>query len=150
MQSSAKPCLALGKKKKQKNSQVALWHVASSRIRDRTWVSFIVRCILYHWATREAPEFFFFLSLLVLIGVQCYFTVVVISNFQCIWFLSIFDMFTICMFSLARCSDLYFVPGFLVLFKYNPLSDMYFVNVFLCLWFVFRFSEQGLLQSLNF
>ena len=35
---------------------VALWHVGSSRIRGRTHVSCIVRWILYHWATKEAPS----------------------------------------------------------------------------------------------
>ena len=37
---------------------VAPWHVGSSQIRtrDRTGVSCIGRWMLYHWATREAPE----------------------------------------------------------------------------------------------
>ena len=35
---------------------VAPRHVRSSQIRDRTCVSCIGRWILYHWATREAPE----------------------------------------------------------------------------------------------
>ena len=34
---------------------LALWHVESSQIRDRTHVSCIDRWILYHWATKEAP-----------------------------------------------------------------------------------------------
>ena len=38
----------------------ALSHVASSRIRDRTHVSYIGTQMLYHWATREAPWFFFY------------------------------------------------------------------------------------------
>ena len=33
---------------------VAPWHVGSSRIRGRTWVSCVGRQILYHWATWEA------------------------------------------------------------------------------------------------
>ena len=36
---------------------VALWHVGSSQTRDGTRVSCIGRQILYHWATREAPNF---------------------------------------------------------------------------------------------
>ena len=53
-------------------------------------------------------SFFLFLSLLVLISVQCYFTVVLISNFLMIYDFWVFliYLFTICMFSLARCSDL--------------------------------------------
>ena len=35
---------------------VSPWHVGSSQIRDRTHVSCIVRCIQYHWATREAQS----------------------------------------------------------------------------------------------
>ena len=34
---------------------VALWLVGSSRIKDRTRVSYMGKWILYHWATREAP-----------------------------------------------------------------------------------------------
>ena len=34
----------------------APWHVGSSRMRDRTCLSCTWRQILYHWATREAPE----------------------------------------------------------------------------------------------
>ena len=33
------------------------WHVGSSEVQDPTRVSCINRCILYHWATREAQEF---------------------------------------------------------------------------------------------
>ena len=36
---------------------VALWHVGSSWIRDRTCVSCTGRQILYHWVTREARVF---------------------------------------------------------------------------------------------
>ena len=35
---------------------IALWHVGSSQIRDRTRVSCIGRGILYHRVTREAPS----------------------------------------------------------------------------------------------
>ena len=35
---------------------VAPWHVGSFQIRDRTRVSCVGRQILYHWATREAPQ----------------------------------------------------------------------------------------------
>ena len=134
----------------EKNSSVTLWHVGSSQRRDGTWVSCMVRCILYHWATRKALGFFlsFYLSLLVLISVQCYFTVVLISNFLMIYDFWVFliYLFTLYMFSLARCSDLSILnevvcSRFLVLFEYNPLSDMYFVNVFLFLRLVFRFSD---------
>ena len=41
-------------------SLVALWHVGSSRTRNRTRVSCIGRWILYHWATGEAQKFCFF------------------------------------------------------------------------------------------
>ena len=41
----------------------ALWHVASSLIRDQTHISCIGRLILYHRATREAPSNTFFSSL---------------------------------------------------------------------------------------
>ena len=34
----------------------APWHAGSSWIRDQTHVSCIGRWILYHWATREAPQ----------------------------------------------------------------------------------------------
>ena len=91
--------------------------------------------------------FLFFFSLLVLIGVQWYFTVVLICNFLMKYDFLVFliCLFTICFLwpgvhiytSLMRL----FVPKFLVLFEYKHLSDTYFVNVFLCLWLVFRFSE---------
>ena len=35
---------------------VALWHVGSSWIRDLARISCVGKLILYHWATREAPE----------------------------------------------------------------------------------------------
>ena len=35
---------------------VALWHVGSSWIMDLACVSCVGKLILYHWATREAPE----------------------------------------------------------------------------------------------
>ena len=41
---------------------VALWHVGSSQIRDRTCVSCIDRRILYYWATREAQDSCFYLN----------------------------------------------------------------------------------------
>ena len=34
---------------------VALWHVGSFPIRDQTSVSYVGRCILYHWVTMEDP-----------------------------------------------------------------------------------------------
>ena len=33
------------------------WHVGSSQIRDQSHVSCIGKWIIYHWATREAPQF---------------------------------------------------------------------------------------------
>ena len=38
---------------------VAPWYVVSSWIRDQTHVSFIGKCILYHWITREALVSYF-------------------------------------------------------------------------------------------
>ena len=39
---------------------VAPWHVGSSCTRDQTCLLWIGKWILYHWATREAQEFFYF------------------------------------------------------------------------------------------
>lgn len=35
---------------------VALWYAGSSRIKDQTHVSHIVKEILYHWPTRKGPD----------------------------------------------------------------------------------------------
>ena len=51
----------------------ALWHVGSLRTRNRTHVSWIGRCILYHWATREvsAEQCLWFLSILIIVSCVC-------------------------------------------------------------------------------
>ena len=109
--------------------------MVSSQIRDHIWISCIVRWRLYHWATREAPVFFFFFEFTS--SNRC---VVLICNFLMIYDFWVFliCLFSICMFSLARCSDLYIFNEavcsrfFGIIWVYNLLSDMYFVDIFLC------------------
>ena len=124
---TGEPCLAV-----EKSSYVSLWHVGSSWVRDQTWVSCIVRHILFHWATRDAllP---LFLGLLDLTGVQCYFTVVLVCNFLMIYDFEYFwYAYLLSVYFLWPGVQIYtflirlFVPAFLVYLEYNPLSDMYF------------------------
>ena len=42
----------------------ALQHMESSLIRDQTHVPCVSRWILYHWITREVPEYSFFFFLI--------------------------------------------------------------------------------------
>ena len=51
----------------------ALWHVGSLRTRNRNHVSWIGRCILYHWATREvsAEQCLWFPSILIIVSCVC-------------------------------------------------------------------------------